>query len=188
MKVQAFCPAHITCFFSPVKSDDILNTGSLGAGIRLGSGTTVSATIIEGNDMIVMMDGMVLSDSIAEMAFRKIIPEGGYKLEITNDLPVGQGFGTSASGAIAAALCACGFSDKDESEAFIAAHIAEVIGGGGLGDVAALSLPADQPIRIEAGIGKGRVTSSEVSFDKITLAIIGGEVSTAGTLSDPILK
>ena len=101
------------------------------------------------------------------------------------DLPVSQGFGMSAAGAIAAGLCIAETVGKTRSDAFMAAHSAEVMGGGGLGDVSAIVAGSDIPVRTVPGIPPfGRVENADFRIPKLTLAVIGDEMRTESVLGD----
>ena len=109
--ITAFCPGHITCFFQPVRSYDPMSAGSRGVGIKLSKGTKVSLDERRDGNIVTIMDGVETECKITKMAVREIDRVRGYDIVIENDLPVGQGFGMSAEGSIAAALCACEIND-----------------------------------------------------------------------------
>jgi Predicted archaeal kinase (sugar kinase superfamily) len=180
--IRAYCPAHITCFFKPMESSDILAKGSLGAGIRLESGTFVSLEERTG-DTRISLNGVPTDAKITRNVLKRMILEKGVELNIETQLPLGQGFGMSASGAIAVALCAAEMFGASRYEAFTAAHIADIEGGGGLGDVAALMTEAHQPVRVKAGIPpKGSIIDTGLSFDRVTVAILGLNMKTSDVL------
>jgi len=180
---KAFCPGHITCFFVPVRTDDILMTGSLGSGIRLNKGVTVTLEERCDNNIKITMDGKECDASISESTVRKLAPGRGFDMTIENDLPISQGMGTSAAGAIAAGLCVSSLIGLEEHDAYRAAHIAEIENGGGLGDVAGM-IGGYQTIRVKAGLPPfGRVIDTELSL-KLTVAVSGKGMSTDSVLSD----
>lgn len=185
----AFCPGHITCFFHPVRTDDPVTTGSRGAGLRLSSGTRVVLEERTDGSVKIVMDGAECEAPISRSVLSSVCPGTGFDVTIENDLPVGQGFGMSASGAIAVAAAACAFKGLDVSEAFRYAHVAEVAGGGGLGDVAAISCRSHQPVRVKPGIPPhGEIIDTGVRFKKLTLAIIGNKLSTSSVINDPVMQ
>jgi len=182
--IRAYCPAHITCFFRPSESSDILAKGSLGAGIRLGSGTFVTLEERIG-DTRILLNGVPTDAKITQDVLKRMIPEKRVELNIETQLPFGQGFGMSASGAIAAALCAAEMSGANRYDAFKTAHVADIEGGGGLGDVAALMTEAHQPVRIKAGIPpSGSIIDTGLSFKRITVAVLGSNMRTSDILRD----
>ena len=182
--ITAFCPGHITCFFHPVRSYDPMSAGSRGVGIKLSKGTKVTLDERIDDRIVTTMDGVETDCRITKAAVRDIDPSRGYDITIENDLPVGQGFGMSAAGSIAAALCACEFTGKDNQEAFFAAHRAEIAGGGGYGDVSGIMGHSHVPIRAVAGVPPfGKVITSGLKAN-ICVAILGGPLDTGDTLSN----
>lgn len=184
--ISAFCPGHITCFFRPVYNEDILKRGSKGAGIRTSAGTIVGMEEISGRTRI-YLNSKESDAKITRRVLEKIAPGRNFEISAECQLPMGQGFGMSASGAIAAGLCAAAIADRDRQDAFTAAHIAEIECGGGLGDVAALMHGGDVPIRLKEGIPPyGSVTDPGIVFDELTIVVLGPKLSTADVLSDKI--
>ena len=181
---SAFCPAHVTCFFRPAVSQSVLESGSRGVGIRLKAGTTVHIEEIRGNTKV-MIDGKADDAKITRHVLEHMAQGRHFDVSVECGIPPGQGFGMSASGAIAAALCMSEITGKNRQEAFEAAHTAEVVCGGGLGDVSALMLEGDVPIRVKAGLPPfGHVVDGGMAFEKITLIILGQKLSTASVLGD----
>ena len=101
--ITAFCPGHITCFFHPIRSYDPMSAGSRGVGIKLSKGAKVTLDERSDDRIITTMDGREMDCRITKLAVKDIDPSRGYDVTIENDLPVGQGFGMSAAGSIAAA-------------------------------------------------------------------------------------
>ena len=181
---SAFCPSHITCFFRPVNSGNLLEKGSRGVGIRLNEGTTVHIHEINGGTKI-SMDGEAGEARITKHLLESMAPGRNFEVNIECGLPSGQGFGMSASGVIAAALCVSEITGKSRKEAFEAAHISEVVCGGGLGDVAALMHEGHVPIRTKPGMPPfGRVVDRNIVFERLTLVVLGNKLSTAEVLGD----
>jgi len=184
--ISAYCPAHITCFFRPVFSDDVLKKGSRGVGIRLAEGSTVHIEEIRGRTKVTI-DGRPDEAKITKHVLEHMAPGRSFDVSVECSLPAGQGFGMSASGAVAAALCMSEITGKSRAEAFEAAHTAEAVCGGGLGDVAGILHESDVPIREAAGMPPfGRVIGSGITFEKMTLIVLGQKLSTAGVLSDEV--
>ncbi|MFA6710589.1 MAG: pantothenate kinase [Candidatus Methanomethylophilaceae archaeon] len=180
----AYCPGHVTCFFYPVRSQDILSAGSRGAGIRLSRGSTVTLEERSDRRIEIQMDGRTSVCGITRSALRMVAPERGFDVTVTNELPVGQGFGMSAAGAVAASLCACHIAGRPRQEAFRAAHIAEIEGGGGLGDVAGIMCKGHQPTRVVAGLPPlGKVVDSGYRLD-LNVAVLGETLDTGAILGD----
>ena len=183
--IAAFCPGHITCFFHPVRSYDPMQAGSIGVGIKLSKGAKVSLEERSDDKIITIMDGTECDCGITKAAIREIDRTRGYNVIIENDLPVGQGFGMSAAGSLAAALCACEAAGKGIEEAFGAAHRSEIAGGGGYGDVSGIRGRSHVPIRSIAGLPPfGKVINSGLRMKNVTVAVLGTPLNTGDTLSN----
>ena len=185
--VTVFCPGHITCFFAPAgdPSDDILRRGSIGAGIRTSLGTSAEVTERSGQGLHLVMDGQEADLPVTRNVAESMAPGRGFDIMIENELPCGEGFGMSASGAIAVALALSQIIGSDTQDAFEKAHAAEIRGGGGLGDVSAIQCPAHQPVRVRQGIAPyGETVGTGVRFDILTLAVLGSNMNTGRVLGD----
>lgn len=181
---SAFSPGHVTCFFQPVSSLDPLSAGSKGAGIRLDLGTTVTVKPTAG-EPVTKIDGTISEGRIVRNVVRALDPNQEYNITVTHDLPVSQGFGMSAADAVAAALCVCHITGKDTSEGFRAAHTADLMEGGGRGDVAGIMCRCRHPVRTVAGLPPfGKVEESFVPIEDLTLFTVGPPLSTKSILSD----
>ena len=184
---SAFCPGHVSCVFQPVDSYDAMSTGSRGIGIRLNKGATATVSVRDDPVVNIYLDGVMETAHITRMVAQSLAPGVGFDIRIENDLPVSQGFGMSAAGAVATGICIADITGQTRSDAFAAAHMAEVTGGGGLGDVAAIVSGGDIPVRTVAGLPPfGRVENAGFSMDSLTLAVIGGELRTDTVLGDPV--
>ncbi len=179
-----FCPGHVTCFFQPVRAEGILSTGSRGAGIRLSLGASVTLDERTDSRVTVSMDGAEAAAPVTRRLLSDACPGRGFDVTVENGLPVGQGFGMSAAGAVALAFCLAELLGHDGDWAFRQAHAAEVLEGGGLGDVAAIRCPGHCPVRISPGID-GDVRSFG-SMPVLSLAVLGGEMGTSSVINDPV--
>lgn len=185
MRVSAFCPGHVSCVFEPMNTLHVLSTGSRGFGIRLSLGST--STVEERDDDVVniSIDGSVSAAMITREVANMMAPGRGFDICIENDLPMSQGFGTSASGAIATAIAIADLIGESRTKAFEAAHIAEVQGGGGLGDVSAIVAGRDIPVRTRAGFPPhGTVENAGIRFETLTLGVLGPKMNTYSVLGD----
>ena len=185
--VSAFCPGHITCFFTPAGdlSADLLSRGSLGAGIRTSLGAF--ADVHERSGTRTVMDGSETDLPVTSRVLELLAPGRGFDVSVENGLPCGEGFGMSAAGAVAVALAVADICGIGKQEAFEAAHKAEILGGGGLGDVSALYCLGHQPVRVKEGIPPyGEVIPTGVEFKQLTLAVLGPKMHTGSVLSDPV--
>ena len=184
----AYCPGHITCMFAPGRtSGDYDSRGSRGVGIRLSAGARVTVKEVSGNRVDVIMDGQPSDAPITRAVVSAILPGRGLEVKVENGLPMGQGFGMSAAGAIAAALSASEMAGVSEDIAWSVAHRAEIECGGGLGDVSALRCLADVPERVTEGLPPvGEVVGTGVHFPVLTVAVLGPKMHTGGVLADPV--
>jgi len=180
---KAFCPGHITCFFSPALSNDVLTSGSPGAGIRLDKGVTVTVEERRGTKVMIIMDGKECDAPVSRRVAELMAPGRGFDIIIENELPVSQGFGMSAAGAVAAGLCLSCIIGAEEFDACKAAHTAELEMKSGMGDVAGI-MGGRQPVRVKAGIPPfGRVTDTGLKM-KVTVAVLGPPLRTGTVLND----
>jgi len=148
---RGHCGGHITLFFTieDMLSDPVAQ-GSRGAGICLKDGVEAIAKGEDGEGKIIVrfQDGDYTSamyDDVLEELVGEV-PEIGlfdWELNIRMALPASQGFGMSASGAIASAISfqrAIGIPHEEcIRRAFLIAHIVERKRSSGLGDTTALS-------------------------------------------------
>jgi len=180
----AFCPGHLTCFFRPVRTADVMTTGSEGAGIRLSLGSVVHIDERSDKKVCMMIDGKSSEAKISKRVASILADGRGFDITVENQLPVSQGFGMSAAGAIAAGVCICKILGKDENEAYKAAHIADIEEMGGMGDVSALTAKGPISVRTTAGFPpNGNVISKGCKRD-LTLIVIDGELETKKVLAD----
>ena len=145
------CGAHITLLFTiDDSSEDLVYQGSRGAGICLKDGVEAIAKGENGSgEMIVRFkdgeyDSRMYQDVLSELV--EEIPEIGdfdWELDIIMSLPTSQGFGMSASGAVASSMAiqrAIGIPHEEcVRRSFLVAHIVERKRSSGLGDTTALS-------------------------------------------------
>jgi len=184
--IQAFCPGHISCVFRPFRASDPLSTGSRGIGIRLNLGSHAYVSERDDGAVKVLMDGFVSDAPVTRAAVENMAPGQGFDIEIEHDLPVGQGFGTSASGTLAVCLCIAEIMGYPDALAYMSAHMAEVSEGGGLGDISAILPGYEVPVRAVPGLPpKGTVIDSGMSFRNLSLAVFDGCLDTASVINDP---
>lgn len=180
---KAFSPGSVTCLFQPEGSrgEDPNAVGSRGVGIKISAGATVA--VEERADQIsrILMGGEQTHLPVSRNLMENLSPGRGWDVYVENDVPSGQGFGMSAAGALALALCL----EDDFGSAVEAAHMADICGGGGLGDVAVICGPGAVNIRAEPGLGPGKVIPTDLSFDRLALVVLGPKVNTGKVLADP---
>lgn len=105
----------------------------------------------------------------------------------TMELPVSQGFGMSAAGALSAALAVAAIQRRPRHDAIWAAHSAEVVNRSGLGDVVGANLGGFETRR-EPGIAPhGRVEAFPTGdpVEDVLLAVVDEAILTKKVLADP---
>jgi pantoate kinase len=151
----AFAPGHVTGVFAArLDARDPRARGSVGAGLVLELGVHAVARWRPGGTNRVTVrtvPSTPLPISLDAALRTKGERRGRLSISLTHELPVGQGFGMSAAGALAtarAAAAAMGPGGRPSNEV---AHLADLFGGGGLGGVAAIG-GGGLEIRRRAGI------------------------------------
>ncbi len=133
MKRSAFAPGHVSGLFAVHdEAADVLRKGSRGAGWSVDRGAT--ATVEAAAATRIRVDGREAPAPVTRSALERLAPGLPLHVDLQLGLPVGQGFGMSAAGTLAACLAACDLLKLDPEQALEAAHAAEVENGTGLGD------------------------------------------------------
>jgi pantoate kinase len=186
MRAEAFVPGHISCVFRPYKGPTLNETGSTGFGIRLSLGCHASVSARDDGVLRICINGKESEASVTRSAIERLAPGRGFDVDLRHDLPLEQGFGASASGTYAAALCVCSLLGLDSKMASEATHAAECTLGGGLGDLLAIETRSGVPIRTYPGplLIRGETEDSGLSFDKLTLIVFDEPLKTASVLTD----
>ncbi|MGA7860619.1 MAG: hypothetical protein WCB19_02025 [Thermoplasmata archaeon] len=151
----AFAPAHVTGIFSPgLGARDPRARGSVGAGLVLEAGVLASAEWrASGRSSIKIQSDVAQPLPISEEVARRLLARRPGQLQVTlgHELPIGQGFGMSAAGALATALAVAAATGDSRRNAIEVAHLADLYGRGGLGGVSAI-LGGGMEIRERPGI------------------------------------
>ena len=183
---RAFAPGHVTGIFRPeMTCRDPRGRGSVGAGIVLELGAVAEARFVPGGRTTtkVVGDGPGPWPISGEVARRLAPSRGGLTVRLMHDLPVGQGFGMSAAGALATALAVRALTGVSKSRAVEVAHLAELFGGGGLGGVAAI-LGGGLEVRTRAGVPPlGRVAHRAFA-PRMLVGIVGRPIPSPSVLGD----
>ena len=186
MKAEAFVPGHISCVFRPVRAVNVMETGSLGYGIRMDLGCRASVSMRDDEDTVITVNGEVSDAPVTRYAIEKLDLRRGFDIRLEHDLPMEQGFGTSASGTYAAAVCACDLAGMDRIAAIKATHEAECTLGGGLGDLLAIESRYGIPVRGRAGppVVRGWTEDSGLELKERSLIVFNEPLSTAPIIND----
>ncbi|MGC2290244.1 MAG: hypothetical protein WA688_10390 [Thermoplasmata archaeon] len=151
----AFAPAHLTGIFSPeLQARHPRARGSVGAGLVLDAGVLAFAEWTASRRSSLRLQSDVSQPlPISEEVARRILAlqPGRLRVTLVHELPIGQGFGMSAAGALATALAVGSATGDSRSHAIEVAHLADLFGGGGLGGVSAI-LGGGMEIRQRPGI------------------------------------
>lgn len=188
MSSKAFCPAHITGFFSlPLDSEEMgEQEGSKGAGFSIELGATAEAELGEDEDG---WEIIVNGESTSFMVVEKTVFNfgSGGTIRIDTDLPFSQGFGMSGACALASGVAVLAELREDIEKALPAAHKAEMFCRTGMGDVLG-QYHGGFEIRKKGGLPPhGEVDIKEVNRDVI-VAIAGNPLSTPDILRDPFMS
>ena len=185
MEAKAFCPAHITGFFTAHLEDDqdnLENLGSRGAGFSINHGVTTKVTIHEvkeRNSNFKITTNGYQSDKtdVSEFVLNEFLKLGDFskkffEIEHNISIPVGYGLGSSSAVALSLsyALDQALETKLEKTTVGKIAHNAEVNCKTGLGDVLA-SYHGGFEIRVKPGApGIGHV--EKISTEKISIIMI----------------
>lgn len=185
---RAFAPAHVSGIFVPrVEARDPRRRGSIGAGLVLTAGVTATVAWRPSRRSSVLLSAdrpgefPISSDVARRLAGAR---PGSLEVHLAHDLPIGQGFGSSAAGALATALATAEALAVPRRKAVETAHLADLFGGGGLGGVAAI-LGGGLEVRVRPGVPPfGRVVRTPVDR-ALLVGTVGPPIRSAGVLRDP---
>jgi pantoate kinase len=188
MMARAFCPGHVTGFFEICVNDDVLASGSRGAGLCTSLGATSEVEVSESHErrIEVHIDGVCREAEVTIGAINALLGDRDLSVRVatTLDLPESQGFGMSAAGALSAGIALCDILGLERSAAFEAAHSVEIRNRTGMGDVSAIHC-GGVTVREVAGLPPiGRVRMID-GAPNVVLAVVGEPLKTAGVLGDP---
>jgi len=187
MKVTAFAPGHISCFFEPFFSQDLSRTGSRGAGINITLGATSEVFVKNSNrqNIEVYINNKKSNAQVTKLAIKYLIGKNPLHVVVKTylDLPISQGFGMSAAGAISATFALSKIIGVSTNDAIHASHFAEVQLKTGLGDVVASCFGGIE-IRKSAGLPPWGLIEHIPGNFNLVLCVIGKTISTKKVLED----
>jgi pantoate kinase len=189
MRITAYCPGHISGYFRRVTGGTAATTGSIGAGIVIDPGVTVTATGAETTTVCIRQknsSGMIVTVDERSPPLEAALRQIGVQAAIVTEcsLPIGAGFGLSAAALLATltAVNRLGNLGMNPHEIAGIAHETEVLHNTGLGDVSACQA-GGRVVRTGAGID-GEI---ERIFDlpEPVYALSFGPIHTPSVLSSP---
>ncbi|MDI6899486.1 MAG: GHMP kinase [Methanolinea sp.] len=184
---SATSPGHLSGYFRPVYGPTPADTGSLGAGIVISEGVTVTVWPAEETNVTVERrdprDGRIVEVTGSSPPVEYLLSLLGVRARVRTVcfLPIGAGFGLSAAALLATAVAADALFDLSLSppERASLAHEAELAFHTGLGDVAACTGGGR-----DCRKGPGIAASIERSFDVVEplCALVFGPLPSPGIL------
>lgn len=174
-------PHHVTGFWRPVYTQDLLTTGSLGAGLVITPYT--EACYYDVDEPLKVIVNESLSEHITLKSALEFIPHVRGVVKIREPLPFGAGYATSASVTLSALLSLSNKLQKKGAELAQIAHMAEVRERTGLGDVLSLWDGRGLAVRVKPGApGIGEVVSIEVPSHSAIVSCAIGRMETRDML------
>lgn len=181
----AFAPGHVTGFFAVHDAfAEPVQNGSRGGGWCLKMGAWASVMPSETGSTEVRINGEDHPAEVTRTALQTLSPEP-LDVDIHAQLPLGQGFGMSGAGTLAACLAAARLLDQEPEEALAATHAAEVTLGAGLGDAVG-SWFGGAEVRMRPGCPP-HGWAMQVAVPEGTeflFCVLGGEISTRDIIRD----
>ncbi len=205
-RAAGYAPAHVTGFFEiRDEAPEVEKRGSRGAGFCVRPGAR-SVVTVEPADALavdvainrVASEAPVTTSAVARVletaaldarvAIDRDAPRGARAkarvvVHTDLDLPVGQGFGMSAAGALSAAMATARALGLGRADAIRAAHAAEIEHRTGLGDVVGAAHGGFE-IRVRPGLPPWGVVRSFVGYGEVVLAVVDDAVPTRSVLTD----
>ena len=152
-RAEAFCPAGISSFFEICDTDatgrrltDLERIGSRGGGFRIGRGVRARVSVLHSNKsrIDVRINSRRSRANTTRSALTQLLDLSTCKyevrVEVTAQVPIAAGFGTSAAGTLASCLALADLTKIPVTlnELGRITHVAEVLNKTGLGTTSAL--------------------------------------------------
>ena len=187
-EAAAFSPGHITAFFEiHDQHADPLRKGSRGAGLSLDHGVLSHVQVEPAAEqrVEVWLDGEPSEAPVTTAAVRNLLGRSAMHVQVRSQvqLPVSQGFGMSAAGALSAALALGKVLRLPKSDAVVAAHKADVQLRGGLGDVIA-EVQGGLEVRREPGLPPWGYCERILGEAELVVCVLEGPLETRAVLED----
>lgn len=209
-RAAAFCPGHITGLFEiHDEQQDLDRRGSRGAGFSVARGAASFVEIAPADSLEIKIaidkieqDAPITREAVTlllrhavrdgKIPLNQDAPRGSkarIKVRVHTDLqlPMSQGFGMSAAGALSSTLALARCLRLGRSDALRAAHEADVTHRGGLGDVVGASQGGFE-IRTAPGLPPYGALKSFVGYGEVVLCVVGGKLETRSVLSDLVKR
>jgi len=199
---KAFSPAGISSFFeicdtlpdgTPLVDFEKVGARGGGFGIQKGVTTEVTVSPAESTSITIYINGRLAPEAettrtVVKMLLEKVNDDFHVEVKHWIEVPIGAGFGTSAGGALTAALAlskALGLGLTLNQLGKIA-HIAEIKCKTGLGTVAPLTVGGGCIITVEPGSpGTAIIDRIPIPLDHVVVVGTFGPIPTKEVLSSP---
>ncbi len=189
MKASSFAPGHISGFFEPIyRKNDASRSGSRGSGINVSLGA-ISDVVVKNTlkqNIKIFINKKLSNAPVTLLAVKHLIGNTPVSITINTELqlPMGQGFGMSAAGALSATTALAKLLKIPKEEAIKTSHFAEVQLLTGLGDVIASSFGGIE-IRREPGLPPWGMIEHIPGKYEMVLCIVGEKIDTKKILTNP---
>jgi pantoate kinase len=184
----AYAPGHVTGIFAPqLGARDPRARGSVGAGLVLEAGVIASAEWRASRRRSLevrsdVLQPLPISTDVAHHLLSR--RPGRLRVALTHELPIGQGFGMSAAGAVATALAVGAATGDTRRHELEVAHLADFYGGGGLGGVSAI-LAGGMEIRDRPGLPPWGHVRHYPTPGSLFVIVAGAAMPSPDLLGDP---
>jgi len=162
---KAFAPGAISSFFAIRDAEDgnpladPMQLGAVGGGFGLEKGVHTQVTVKQApkNSINIQINGQGAHAKTTKQVIETLLQKTDAKYEVTVDhqidVPIGMGFGTSAGGALTAALALCKAIELPltYNQIGAVAHTAEIQCQTGLGTVSSLTFSGGLVLVVEPG-------------------------------------